>query len=64
MLLILVSVVELANGDSIYLRSFQSSKISQLLTFVNENGLVDDEGTIHATGGGSYKYQQEFQSIF
>jgi hypothetical protein len=49
-------LVELENGDQIYLKSFESSKISQFLDFVNENNLVDDGGHIHATGGGSYKY--------
>jgi hypothetical protein len=49
-------IVELANGDSIYLRSFPSSKIGEFLDFVNENNLVDEGGCVHATGGGSYKY--------
>jgi len=54
--LILYSVVELANGDEIFLRSFPSNKIEEFLDFVNQNNLVDANTHIHATGGGSYKY--------
>jgi pantothenate kinase len=48
------STVELENGDQIYLKSFESNKIDDFISFVNENKLVDT--TIHATGGGAYKY--------
>ncbi len=51
-------VVELANGDEIFLKSFPSNKIDDFLDFVNQNNLVDNNTHIHATGGGSFKYQQ------
>lgn len=56
------SAVELENGDQIYLKSFESSKIDEFIEFVKENNLVDT--TIHATGGGAYKYQEHFLKHF
>lgn len=50
----LTQTVELENGDHIYLKSFQSNKIDEFIKFVKDNKLVDT--TIHATGGGAYKY--------
>lgn len=31
---------------------------------MNQNNLVDNNTHIHATGGGSYKYQSQMESIF
>ena len=54
--------VELENGDQIYLKSFESNKIDEFIRFVKDNNLVDT--TIHATGGGAYKYQEQFLKHF
>ena len=50
-------LVELSNGDKIYLKCFESSKIGEFITFVKETLKVDRTlEKIHATGGGAYKY--------
>jgi len=54
--------VELANGDSIYLKSFNSSQIENLVDFIKSNDLVGT--TIHATGGGAHKYADIFEREF
>jgi len=42
------------NGDTIYLKSFMSNEIDSIISFIKDNDLVDS--SIHATGGGAYKY--------
>ena len=54
--------VELANGDKIFLKSFNSSRIEEFLDFVKEHDLVDS--TLHATGGGAHKYSDIFEQDF
>lgn len=44
------------------MKSFESSKIDEFIQFVKDNNLVDT--TIHATGGGAYKYQENFTKHF
>ena len=44
------------------MKSFESSKIDEFIQFVKNNDLVDK--TIHATGGGAYKYQEHFAKHF
>lgn len=56
--------VETESGDELYLKAFPSHKIIEYLDFVNQNKLVEDGGIIHATGGGSYKYQPEMEKMF
>jgi type II pantothenate kinase len=52
-----ILIVELDNGEMIYLKSFPSTKIGEFLTFAKEQRLVDSNTLqIHATGGGAYKY--------
>ena len=48
------------NGDQIFFKSFELDKLDDFCKFVLDNKIVQDNDTIHATGGGSYK----FQSIF
>ena len=55
-------LVALANGEKIYLKSFDSNKIGTLVDFIKSNELVGD--TIHATGGGAHKYADLFESEF
>ena len=53
-----ISLVELQNGDRIYLKSFPSHKIHEFFEYVKKHKLVDTQtARIHATGGGAYKYQ-------
>ena len=54
--------VELANGDSIHLRSFNSSQIDTFIDFVKKYDLVGN--SIHATGGGAHKYADIFDREF
>ena len=44
------------------MKQFSSNKIDEFMNFVNENNLVED--TIHATGGGAYKYNHLFKDNF
>ena len=37
------NIVELDNGDMIYLKSFPSSKIQEFINFAKEHKLVDEE---------------------
>jgi pantothenate kinase len=56
-----MSTVELANGDKIYLRSFNSNQIGEFFSFVKDNGLLENNcGRVHATGGGAFKYEDMF----
>lgn len=59
-------VVELENGDKIFLKSFESNKLIEFINFVKDHDLVEDEDgvTIHATGGGAYKYQDLIDKEF
>jgi len=54
--------VELANGDNIYLKSFNSGQIENFVDFIKSNDLVGT--TIHATGGGAHKYADIFEREF
>ena len=57
-----MNLVELDNGDMIYLKSFPSVKIGEFLTFAKEHRLIDKNlESIHATGGGAYKYNDLFE---
>lgn len=50
-------IVELSNGDVIYLKSFPSNKIEEFFSFVKQHNLIDETvDKIHATGGGAFKY--------
>lgn len=54
-------LVELQNGETIFLRSFPSAKVPEFLKQAKESELIDDSlEIIHATGGGAYKYQDVF----
>ena len=58
-------LVDLSNGDTIYLRSFSSSKIEEFITFAKDTCMIDPSlERIHATGGGAYKYQTLFENEF
>ena len=62
-----VVIVELENGDKIYLKSFESNKLIEFINFVKEHGLIEadqSEVTIHATGGGAYKYHDLIDKEF
>ena len=54
--------LELANGESIYLKKLKSSQINQFVDFVLSNDLVEDK--LHATGGGAHKYTELFDQKF
>jgi pantothenate kinase len=62
-------LVELENGDKIYLKSFHSNNVKEFIDFIKEYDLLDfgDQGShnetaiLHATGGGAYKYQDLFE---
>ena len=60
--LYLNDLVELANGESIYLKSFNSNQIESFVDFVRSNNLAEER--IHATGGGAYKYAELFDREF
>ena len=61
-ILIKYCIVELDNGDMIYLKSFPSTKIGEFLKFAKEHRLIDKSlESIHATGGGAYKYNDLFE---
>jgi pantothenate kinase len=65
MTLKLSCIVELSNGDIIYLRSLSSSRIEEFLKFAAETDLIDPSmERIHATGGGAYKYQDVLEKQF
>ena len=60
-------MIELENGDKIYLKSFESNKLIEFISFVKDHGLIEEdqsEVTIHATGGGAYKYQDLIDKEF
>ena len=52
--LYLNDLVELANGESIFLKSFNSNQIESFVDFVQSNNLAEER--IHATGGGAYMH--------
>ena len=61
----LSTIVELANGERIFLRSFNSNRIQEFVQFVKENQLLENNcGRFHATGGGAYKYEDLFKKEF
>ena len=46
----------------IYLKSFPSTKIGEFIKFAKDYKLIDkDLESIHATGGGAYKYNDIFE---
>lgn len=46
----------------IYLKQFPSTKIGEFIKFAKEHKLIDkDTESIHATGGGAYKYNYIFE---
>ncbi len=58
-------IVELSNGDIIYLRSLPSNKIGEFVTQAKQLNLIDASlERVHATGGGAYKYSKLFESEF
>lgn len=59
MLIWLFFLVDLENGDKIFLKSFNSNKIIEFIDFVKHHNLLEEQdgkAIIHATGGGAYKY--------
>ena len=48
------------------MKSFQSSKIEEFITFLQRHELIDDSDktVIHATGGGAFKYADLFEKSF
>ena len=58
-------LVELSNGDTIYLRSLPSQKIGDFVTQAKQLNLIDESlERVHATGGGAYKYSDLFEKEF
>jgi pantothenate kinase len=58
-------LVELSNGDTIYLRSLPSNKIGDFVKQAKELCLIDESlERVHATGGGAYKYSKLFEDEF
>ena len=54
-----IFLVDLENGDKIFLKSFSSNKIIEFIDFVKHHNLLEEQdgkAIIHATGGGAYKY--------
>ena len=57
-------LVELENGDKIYLKSFHSNNVKEFIDYIKEYDLLEFSETengaetaiLHATGGGAYKY--------
>jgi len=65
------SIPQLANGDKIFLKSFKSNKIEELIHYVKEHDLLEGVGdtvpdriVVHATGGGAFKYNAQFEQEF
>ena len=38
-----VVLVELENGDKIYLKSFESNKLIEFINFVKDHGLIEED---------------------
>ena len=62
-----LNIVELENGDKIFLKSFQSNKLEEFIEYAKTHELIQintsdqlEKTVIHATGGGAYKYQKLF----
>ena len=67
MLILPFFLVDLENGDKIFLKSFNSNKIIEFIDFVKNHDLLEEQdgkAIIHATGGGAYKYQDLIHQEF